>query len=79
MKKFKGFAAMAVLAFTVVGCSDSDSPTAPTPVTAAPAGTNSSSLPSIAGVATSNPNFTTLVSALSKAGLVSTFSGARGV
>jgi len=76
MKRFKGFAAMAVLAFTVVGCSDSDSPTAPTPVTAAPAGTNSSSLPSIAGVATSNANFSTLVSALSKAGLVSTFSGA---
>jgi transforming growth factor-beta-induced protein len=76
MKKFKGFAAMAVLAFTVVGCSDSDSPTAPTPVTAAPAGTSSSSLPSIAGVATSNTNFSTLVSALSKAGLVSTFSGA---
>jgi len=34
-------------------------------------------LPTIAGVATGNPNFTTLVSALSKAGLVSTFSGAR--
>ncbi len=60
----------------MVGCSDADSPTAPTPVTAAPAGISSSSLPSIAGVATSNPNFSILVSALSKAGLVSTFSGA---
>jgi uncharacterized surface protein with fasciclin (FAS1) repeats len=35
-----------------------------------------STLPTIAGVATSNANFSTLVSALSKAGLVSTFGGA---
>ena len=78
MKKYAGFAAMAVLAFTVVGCSDSESPTAPTPATGSPAaaGTSSSSLPTIAAVATSNANFSTLVSALSKAGLVSTFSGA---
>ena len=73
MKKLAGLVAMAVLAFTVVGCSDSESPAAPSPITP-PAG--GSSLPTIAGVATSNANFTTLVSALSKAGLVSTFSGA---
>ena len=73
MKKLAGFVSMAVLAFTVVGCSDSESPAAPSPITAPASG---SSLPTIAGVATSNANFTTLVSALSKAGLVSTFSGA---
>ena len=79
MKKFTGFAAMAVLAVTVVGCSDSESPTAPSPLPSSPsasAGNSASSLPTIAGVATSNANFSTLVSALSKAGLVSTFSGA---
>ena len=75
MKRIAGFAAMAVLAFTVVGCSDSDSPAAPSPATGS-AGNAGSSLPTIAGVATSNANFSTLVSALSKAGLVSTFSGA---
>lgn len=75
MKRIAGFAAMAVLAFTVVGCSDSDSPAAPSPVTGS-AGNTAASLPTIAGVATSNANFSTLVSALSKAGLVSTFSGA---
>jgi uncharacterized surface protein with fasciclin (FAS1) repeats len=41
----------------------------------ATSGTGSSSLPSIAAVATSNQDFSTLVAALSKAGLVSTFSG----
>jgi uncharacterized surface protein with fasciclin (FAS1) repeats len=66
---------MAVLAFTVVGCSDSDPPAAPSPATGS-AGNTASSLPTIAGVATSNANFSTLVSALSKAGLVSIFSGA---
>ena len=39
-------------------------------------GTSSATLPSIAGVATANANFSTLVAALSKAGLVQTFSGA---
>jgi uncharacterized surface protein with fasciclin (FAS1) repeats len=41
----------------------------------ATSGTGSSTLPSIAAVATSNQNFSTLVAALSKAGLVGTFSG----
>ena len=79
MKKFAGFSEMAVLAFTVVGCSDSVSPASPSSMsgstsTGLPSG--GTALPTIAGVATSNANFTTLVSALSKAGLVSTFSGA---
>ena len=84
MKKFGGFAAMAVLAFTVVGCSDSMSPAAPT--SAAPdSGISSGSgeakggraaLPTIAGTAVASaPEFTTLVAALSKAGLVDTFNG----
>jgi uncharacterized surface protein with fasciclin (FAS1) repeats len=76
MKRFAGFAAMAVLAFTVVGCSDDMSPAAPSPMSGSTStGAPSATLPTIAGVATSNSNFTTLVSALSKAGLVSTFSG----
>jgi transforming growth factor-beta-induced protein len=36
-----------------------------------------SSLPSIAGIAVANPDFSTLVAALQKAGLVETFDGAR--
>jgi uncharacterized surface protein with fasciclin (FAS1) repeats len=76
MKKSIGFLSAVALSITVVGCSDSASPTAPSPVTGTPSGSNSAALPSIAGVATSNANFSTLVSALSKAGLVSTFSGA---
>ena len=34
-------------------------------------------LPTIAGIAVSNPNFSTLVQALSKAGLVDLFNGSR--
>jgi len=84
MKKFGGFAAMAVLAFTVVGCSDSMSPAAPT--SAAPdSGISSGSdearggraaLPTIAGTAVAE-GFDTLVYALGKAGLVETFQGAQ--
>jgi len=76
MKKFAGFLSTAFLAFTVVGCSDSASPTSPSPMSTTPApsagGTQSQS---IAAIAAGNPNFSTLVSALQKAGLVSTFSG----
>lgn len=79
MKKSIGFLSAVVLAVTVVGCSDSESPAAPSPMTGSTStsgsGTSGASLPTIAGVATSNANFTTLVAALSKAGLVSTFSG----
>jgi len=80
MKKGFGFVAVAVMAVTVVGCSDSSSPAAPSPAMGstpgATSGTGSATLPSIAGVATGNQNFSTLVAALSKAGLVGTFSGA---
>jgi uncharacterized surface protein with fasciclin (FAS1) repeats len=86
MKKFGGFAAMAVLAFTVVGCSDSMSPAAPTSA-ARDSGISSGSdeakggraaLPTIAGTAVAAaPEFTTLVAALSKAGLVETFAGSQ--
>jgi uncharacterized surface protein with fasciclin (FAS1) repeats len=85
MKKFGGFAAMAVLAFTVVGCSDSMSPAAPT--SAAPdSGISSGSdeakggraaLPTIADTAVAAGSFKTLVAALSKAGLVDTFKGSQ--
>jgi uncharacterized surface protein with fasciclin (FAS1) repeats len=81
MKKIAGFVSASVLAFTVAGCSDSNSPVAPSPVTSSPSTSGSgvssgASLPTIAGVATGNANFSTLVAALSKAGLVNTFSGA---
>ena len=84
MKKLAGLVSMAVLAFTVVGCSDSMSPAAPTPM-ASDSGLSSGSdaakggraaLPTIAGTAVASaPEFTTLVAALSKAGLVETFNG----
>jgi uncharacterized surface protein with fasciclin (FAS1) repeats len=76
MKKIAAYLSVAVLSFTVIGCSDSASPTAPSPAAGPTSGASSATLPSIAGVATSNANFSTLVAALSKAGLVSTFSGA---
>ena len=81
MKKTIGFLSAVVLSVAVVGCSDSMSPTAPSNT---PAGTGSSSpavpttpapKPTIAAIATGNPDFSTLVAALSKAGLVETFSG----
>ncbi len=76
MKKIAAYLSVAALSFTVIGCSDSASPTAPSPAAGTPSGSSSTTLPSIAGVATSNANFSTLVAALSKAGLVQTFSGA---
>ena len=83
MKKFTGFAAMSVLAFTVVGCSDTMSPAAPSAasVTEEARGNSANSsgrasLPTIAGTAVAAaPEFTTLVEALKKAGLVDTFNG----
>jgi uncharacterized surface protein with fasciclin (FAS1) repeats len=84
MKKFAGFAAMAVLAFTVVGCSDSMSPAAPSAmsVTEEARGNSADSngragLPTIAGTAVAAGSFETLVYALGKAGLVETFNGAQ--
>jgi uncharacterized surface protein with fasciclin (FAS1) repeats len=85
MKKIAAFVPVAVLAFTVVGCSDSMSPAAPSPM-ASGSGISSGSdeakggraaLPTIAGIAVSNQDFSTLVAALSKAGLVDTFSGSQ--
>ncbi len=78
--KLAGFVPVAVLAFTVVGCSDSSMPTAPTLTPSVPAatpggGAGTISTPTIAGIATGNADFSTLVKALSKAGLVQTFSG----
>ncbi|HSP89786.1 MAG TPA: fasciclin domain-containing protein [Vicinamibacterales bacterium] len=84
MKKFAGFLSVAVLSFTVVGCSDSMSPAAPTSV-ASDSGISSGSdeakggraaLPTIAGTAVAG-GFNTLVYALGKAGLVETFDGSR--
>jgi uncharacterized surface protein with fasciclin (FAS1) repeats len=82
MKKYAGFLSVAALAFTVVGCSDSMSPAAPSSVSAGSTMSGSdeakggrASLPTIAGAAVANPNFSTLVYALQKAGLVETFSG----
>jgi len=48
---------------------------APSATGTASSAENRAALPTIAGIAVSNPNFTTLVAALSKAGLVETFSG----
>jgi uncharacterized surface protein with fasciclin (FAS1) repeats len=78
MKQFAGFVSLAVLAFTVVGCSESASPVAPSPAGAGSSMSGSgpaTSSQSIAAIAASNPSFSTLVSALQKAGLASTFSG----
>jgi uncharacterized surface protein with fasciclin (FAS1) repeats len=64
--------ALTVLATATIGgaaCSSDSSPMAPT--------TTPVSLPTIAGVAASDPSFSTLVAALSKAGLVSTFDGTQ--
>jgi transforming growth factor-beta-induced protein len=75
--KLATFVPVAVLAFTVVGCSDSSMPTAPTMTPTAPAaagGNATQSKPTIAAIATGNADFSTLVAALSKAGLVGTFS-----
>jgi uncharacterized surface protein with fasciclin (FAS1) repeats len=88
MKKFAAFVPVAVLAFTVVGCSDSMSPAAPSSMSA-PVGTSAGSdeakggraaLPTIVGIATDPENigtFSTLVAALQKADLVDTFNGSQ--
>jgi uncharacterized surface protein with fasciclin (FAS1) repeats len=84
MKKFAGFAAMSVLAFTVVGCSDTMSPAAPSAmsVTEEARGNSADSngragLKTIADTAIAAGSFETLVYALGKAGLVETFQGAQ--
>lgn len=88
MKKFAGFAAMSVLAFTVVGCSDTTSPAAPSAMASVteearggmPSENSRAAKPTIVGLATAPDNigtFSTLVAALEKAGLVETFDGTR--
>jgi len=88
MKKIAAFVPVAVLAFTVVGCSDSMSPAAPSSMSG-PAGASVGSdaakggraaLPTIVGIATAPENigtFSTLVAALQKANLVDTFNGSQ--
>ncbi|MFO7693419.1 MAG: fasciclin domain-containing protein [Vicinamibacterales bacterium] len=83
MKKFAGFLSVAVLAFTVVGCSESTSPAAPSAMSVTeearggvPNENSRAALPTIAGTAVAG-GFNTLVYALDKAGLVETFSGSR--
>jgi transforming growth factor-beta-induced protein len=90
MKTVTGFLAVAVLAVSVVGCSDSTSPAAPSSAMSTSAATTGSSsfaaksgraaLPTIVGIATAPENigtFSTLVAALQKAGLVDTFNGSQ--
>jgi len=85
MKKSIGFLSAVVLSVTVVGCSDTMSPAAPTPMAAGSVMSSGSdeakggraALPTIAGTAVAAGSFNTLVAALSKAGLVDTFSGTQ--
>jgi len=62
-------AILAAATLVVAACSSSSSPTAPSQ--------GPTTLPTIAGVASENPAFSTLVAALSKAGLVGTFDGTQ--
>lgn len=75
-----------VLSVTLIGCGNSASPIAPSTSSTAAGMTGSSvdlqgggrsSLPTIAGIATSDSGFSTLVAALVKADLVTTFTGDR--
>jgi uncharacterized surface protein with fasciclin (FAS1) repeats len=84
VKKSIGFLSAVVLSVSVVGCSDSMSPAAPSELSSTEAAKSSSatsngraSLPTIAGTAVAAGSFNTLVAALSKAGLVDTFNGTQ--
>jgi len=85
MKQSMGFLSAVVLSVTVVGCSDTMSPAAPTPMASGSVTSSDSdeakggraALPTIAAIAVGNPDFSTLVAALQKASLVETFSGSR--
>ncbi len=85
MKKFAGFLSMSVLAFTVVGCSDTTSPAAPSASASVteearggmPSENSRAAQPSITEIAAGDSRFTVLVYALGKAGLVETFDGSR--
>ena len=83
MKQSMGFLSAVVLSVTVVGCSDTMSPAAPTPMASGSVTSSDSdeakggraTLQTIAAIAVGNPDFSTLVAALQKASLVETFSG----
>jgi len=85
MKQSMGFLSAVVLSVTVVGCSDTMSPTAPTPMASGSVTSSDSdeakagraALPTIAGTAVAAGSFNTLVAALGKAGLVETFNGSQ--
>ena len=88
MKNLTSPALVLALAVTAGACSSttSSSPVAPAALPQAGALDDSASadgqngragLPTIAGIAASNPNFSTLVAALSRAGLVDLFNGNR--
>ena len=85
MKQSMGFLSAVVLSVTVVGCSDTMSPAAPTPMASGSVTSSDSdeakggraALPTIAALAVGNPDFSTLVAALQKASLVETFSGSQ--
>jgi len=85
MKKYAGFLSVAVLSFTVVGCSDTMSPAAPSAAMSVseearggvPNENSRAALPTIAETAVKAGSFNTLVYARGKAGLVDTFNGSR--
>jgi len=67
----------AVSLFGATACTSASSYTAPSAAGGASATEGRSSLPTIAGIAVANADFSSLVAALSKAGLVETFDGDR--
>ena len=85
MKQSMGFLSAVVLSVTVVGCSDTMSPAAPTPMASGSVTSSDSdeakggraALQTIAAIAVGSPDFSTLVAALQKASLVETFSGSQ--
>jgi len=88
MKKFAGFLSVAVLSFTVVGCSETTSPAAPSSMQSVteearggmPNANSRAAKPTIVGIATAPENigtFSTLVAALDKAGMAETIEGSR--
>jgi uncharacterized surface protein with fasciclin (FAS1) repeats len=85
MTKSIGFLSAVVLSVTAVGCSDSMSPAAPTPMASGSVMSSGSdeakggraALPTIKQIAVGTPAFSTLVAALVKTNLADTFDGSR--
>jgi len=74
------YALALVTAVSLIGaaaCNSASTPTSPSATSTSTLNEGRSSLPTIAGIATSDANFSTLVSALVKANLVDTFNGDR--